>query len=169
MTTPAESVPPQPVIFKPGSLIDLAEAVRRPHTLRIGVRAGEQDVQGYRTIEVQVRALMETEWAGVMKIGADLRPPAKMKAGPSGKDVADGFNEDDPGYIAEVTKAANHRRAHALSIGLVGLEMPGETVEAKDEWLRGNLPPNVVDSLYEAIRTLTARPLELAHFISPGG
>ena len=91
--------------------------------------------------------------------------PAKFKI-ENGKQVADGYNTQDPAYKVLVEEAYQLRRAMTLAAAVPLLAVEGGTPEQmRDYLLAQKLPVHFLDSLYAAAKAMSEQPQERASFI----
>lgn len=147
--------------LSPRTIEELVGLVRAPKTVAF-ILAGQ-------TIELRVRALSEDEWAQVNKIGEGLRPPYKYEDKAKTRPLRNAagevqYDEEDEEFRRKSVDAYERRMTAAISQGLVDMELPGADMEAKHEWRRKSMSPQLCAFLYAAIRQITTDPMELAHF-----
>ncbi|GEM_PF-6155308 len=145
------------VAQKIGSLADLGQMARAPKTFQVEVRG--------TLIELEVRGLNGVESAECDKIDAGVMPPRAFRVEQGKKIMEQDYNFRDPDYLAQRDKAYRLKRAAVISKGLVGIEVPGETLEDKATFLDTNFPPNVPEAIHQAILALTSATLDKASFI----
>lgn len=139
------------------SLADFGELIRAPKRLQIPI--------GEALYDFELRGLTSEEDAKTDELMNEVgQPPAKYKT-EAGKRIPDGYDYSDKEYLARRLAALRRKRAMTLSFGLVGLEIPGATLEEKTAWLEKNFPPRVLDALHGGIANLTTEPIERATFI----
>jgi hypothetical protein len=139
------------------SLDRLSELARAPKTLQI-------EIHGC-LVEIAVKGLSGEEDAEADKVLSEVGPPPKKYKIEQGKKVEDGFDYNDKEWVGKRVEALRLKRARVISMGLSDLEVPGDTLEAKADWLSKNFPPHVLDALHAAIANLTTEPIERAAFI----
>jgi hypothetical protein len=153
-------VTPMPDTVQIRNLDELSELVTEPKEFAVPWPGGN-------TLTLKIRGLKAEEAAEIDKIGSDLRPPKRvLKPAMGGKPAVEEFDHDDAGYRKQRDAYWELRRAALISKGLVGIDVPGESLEKKSEYLRSKFPPRIIDALDAAIRALTSDPIEQASFIS---
>lgn len=147
---------PRPQAAKVTNLQALGELARAPQNLTFELRG--------QMMSMDVRGLNGEEAAEVDKIPDPVAPMKKMPTGKGGATV-DQYDFNDPAYKAQVQQAFELKRAMMISMGLVGLEVPGSNVDEKAAWLRKTFPPQVLELIRSKIQSLTSDEISTAAFV----
>lgn len=144
-------------MVKPKSLAELLALRAEPRRLKLELAAS--------LVEVEVFALEEKLTAEFERKAPSPIAPVKFKL-ENGKQVADGYNTQDPAYKEQVEEAYQCRRAMTLAAAVPLLAVEGGTPEQMRDWLLAQkLPVHFLDSLYAAAKAMSEQPQERASFI----
>lgn len=148
--------PPKPVGKRLTSLAALSSEIMAPVEITLELRPGQFFTFRYHALDSEVSKKCDD-------IGREVRPPMKQKAGARGI-VTDELDFENPEYIEKRGEVNSQRVAFVLINGLVDFEIPGESLAEKNQALRKQLPPRVINALYSAISGLTSDAVVSADF-----
>lgn len=135
-----------------GNFDDLVKLATEPKKLRFDLRG--------QPVEMQVRPLTGDEQVNADKITAII-PPRKPVV--DGKEAE--FDFENPSYVEKMKEADLRKRAFIIDCAVIGLKIPGDTLEDKTKKLYSMLQTGVIDTLVSAVLQLTQNPVEHAVFI----
>ena len=145
------------------SMEQFAKIAREPKVITISLYAG-------RNVQFKVRPLDVDTQREIDKLENEApAPPKKQKtASPSlarGRDSGpDEYDYRDKEYLRLVDEHLERKRTATIFHGLLDIEIPGETLEQKQQYLSKNFPPRILDAIAAAIRSLTTDTIERALF-----
>jgi hypothetical protein len=156
------------------SMEDFAKLAREPKILRL-------ELPGGTTIELQLRPLTATEQEEIdaMEIEKPMPPkkapdPLQTQKPQPGQRATRNYAEDqieqydwkNREYIKKITAWERLKQAAIIARGLLDMEIPGDTLEKKADWLSKTFAPRYLTAIENAIRNITSEPIERASFIS---
>lgn len=121
------------------------------------------DMHG-KAVSIQIRGLTSEE-AAKLDAMEEPRPPSKPKADAQGRKIpGEDLDWENPDFRRKSQVMYETKRAIIISTGLVGVQVPGNTVESQRDWLKQKFPPHLLELLREKIMSLTSTPIEIASF-----
>lgn len=144
---------------------EFSKLVREPKTVTITLHGG-------KAVRFRVRPIdaMEQREIDEMDSDAPIPPLKKAPASPSlaqGRQKADTppeYDWADPDYRKKIARVRELKRAAVISRGLLSVGVPGETVEAKANFLATHFTERVLDAIHNAIAGMSSEPIERALF-----
>ena len=135
------------------SLEAFTGVARKPHVLALLVNESP--------IELEIVGLSGAMSAEADKLTDPIVPPKKVVNGKATEE----YDRENPAYQAQMGKVLRLKRAFIFSKGVVGFDVPGETVDAQADALYAALPSAVIDEVVAAVMELTRDSVKAASFI----
>jgi hypothetical protein len=150
---------PAPDALELTSFDQFREIVREPKELTLPLAAGQM-------VKLKVQAIDANKAKQIEAMRSEVGPPPKRTVKPAGpgKAAVEEDNLEDPAYREKMQANYYLRRTATIEAGLVGLPIPGDSIEQKNQYLASMFPPRVLEAIYAAILALTSDPIETASF-----
>lgn len=135
------------------SLDQLAKLTREPKLMQFSLPGGE-------VIEFKLRPLTSDEGQEIDDLdeNAPVPPMKKLK----GENVPD---YDDKEFKRKDRNHTLVKRTAVICKGLLEVEVPGDTLDAKNKFLLETFPPRILNAIEAGILGMTSKPVERAVFI----
>lgn len=147
------------------SIEEFSKLVREPKSVTITLHGG-------KAVRFKVRPIDSVEQREIDEMDSDAPIPPLKKA-PASPSIAQGrpktdatpeYDWTDADYRRKVLRHRELKRAAIISKGLLSVGIPGETVEAKAEFLANHFTERVLDAISNAITGMSSEPIERALF-----
>ena len=149
------------------SIDQFSKLVREPKTVSF-------ELHGGKVIKFQVRPLDAIEQRVIDDLDAEAPlPPIKGKGQSpslaqgrpkSAQEAITEYDWTDKDYRKKIARHRQLKQAAIVAKGLLNLEIPGDTVEKKADFLAQHFTTRILDGIENAINGMTSEPIERAVF-----